>query len=73
VSLAHIGPSRSSDGTSISASDRCSESRCWRWDVAPDTALNLLYWNQVAVVLIANLVVLTLAEILVTLFRVRIR
>jgi phosphonate transport system permease protein len=40
--------------------------------VALDTALNLLYWDQVAVVLIAIFVVVILAEILVTFVRARI-
>ena len=39
--------------------------------VALDTALNLLYWDQVAVVLIAIFVVVILAEILVTVVRAR--
>jgi phosphonate transport system permease protein len=34
--------------------------------VALDTALNLLYWDQVAVVLIAIFIVVVLAEIIVT-------
>ncbi len=37
--------------------------------VALDTALNLLYWDQVAVVLIAIFVVVIFAEILVTMIR----
>jgi phosphonate transport system permease protein len=40
--------------------------------VALDTAMNLLYWDQVAVVLIAIFAVVILAEILVTLVRSRI-
>jgi phosphonate transport system permease protein len=40
--------------------------------VALDTALNLLYWDQVAVVLIAIFAVVVLAEILVTIVRSRI-
>ena len=40
--------------------------------VALDTALNLLYWDQVAVVLIAILIVVILAEIIVTVARNRI-
>ena len=40
--------------------------------VALDTALNLLYWDQVAVVLIAIFVVVILAEIVVTALRARI-
>jgi phosphonate transport system permease protein len=40
--------------------------------VALETALNLLYWDQVAVVLIAIFVVVILAEILVTQVRTRI-
>ena len=40
--------------------------------VALDTALNLLYWDQVAVVLIAIFAVVILAEILVTVVRSRI-
>jgi phosphonate transport system permease protein len=39
--------------------------------VALDTALNLLYWDQVAVVLIAIFVVVIFAEVLVTLIRAR--
>lgn len=39
--------------------------------VALDTALNLLYWDQVAVVLIAIFIVVILAEILVTMVRAR--
>jgi phosphonate transport system permease protein len=39
--------------------------------VALDTAMNLLYWDQVAVVLIAIFVVVILAEILVTVVRAR--
>lgn len=39
--------------------------------VALDTALNLLYWDQVAVVLIAIFVVVVLAEIVVTSVRAR--
>jgi phosphonate transport system permease protein len=39
--------------------------------VALDTALNLLYWDQVAVVLIAIFIVVVLAEILVTMVRAR--
>jgi len=40
--------------------------------VVLDTALNLLYWDQVAVVLIAIFAVVILAEILVTVVRARI-
>ena len=40
--------------------------------VALDTALNLLYWDQVAVVLLAIFVVVILAEIIVTTARARI-
>ena len=40
--------------------------------VALDTAMNLLYWDQVAVVLIAIFAVVVLAEILVTIVRSRI-
>src|ERR1700733_15713558 len=40
--------------------------------VALDTALNLLYWDQVAVVLIAIFIVVILAEIVVTIVRSRI-
>jgi phosphonate transport system permease protein len=40
--------------------------------VALDTALNLLYWDQVAVVLIAIFAVVILAEIVVTVVRARI-
>jgi phosphonate transport system permease protein len=40
--------------------------------VALDTALNLLYWDQVAVVLIAIFVIVILAEVLVTMIRSRI-
>jgi phosphonate transport system permease protein len=40
--------------------------------VALDTALNLLYWDQVAVVLIAIFFVVILTEILVTILRTRI-
>jgi phosphonate transport system permease protein len=40
--------------------------------VALDTAMNLLYWDQVAVVLIAIFAVVILAEILVTVVRSRI-
>jgi phosphonate transport system permease protein len=40
--------------------------------VALDTALNLLYWDQVAVVLIAIFAVVILAEIIVTAIRARI-
>jgi phosphonate transport system permease protein len=40
--------------------------------VALDTALNLLYWDQVAVVLIAIFIVVILAEIIVTVVRNRI-
>ena len=40
--------------------------------VALDTALNLLYWDQVAVVLIAIFIVVILAEIIVTAVRSRI-
>jgi phosphonate transport system permease protein len=40
--------------------------------VALDTAMNLLYWDQVAVVLIAIFAVVILAEILVTIVRSRI-
>jgi phosphonate transport system permease protein len=40
--------------------------------VALETALNLLYWDQVAVVLIAIFIVVILAEILVTQVRARI-
>ena len=40
--------------------------------VALDTALNLLYWDQVAVVLAAIFVVVVLAEVAVTLVRDRI-
>jgi phosphonate transport system permease protein len=40
--------------------------------VALDTALNLLYWDQVAVVLIAIFLVVILAEIVVTTVRSRI-
>jgi phosphonate transport system permease protein len=39
--------------------------------VALDTALNLLYWDQVAVVLVAIFIVVILAEILVTIVRAR--
>ena len=39
--------------------------------VALDTALNLHYWDQVAVVLIAILAVVILAEVLVTMVRAR--
>ena len=40
--------------------------------VALDTALNLLYWDQVAVVPLAIFIVVILAEILVTIARARI-
>jgi phosphonate transport system permease protein len=40
--------------------------------VALDTALNLLYWDQVAVVLIAIFATVIVAEILVTAIRARI-
>ena len=40
--------------------------------VALDTALNLLYWDQVAVVLIAIFIVVILAEIIVTTVRARV-
>ena len=40
--------------------------------VALDTALNLLYWDQVAVVLLAIFVVVILAEIVVTAVRARV-
>jgi phosphonate transport system permease protein len=40
--------------------------------VALDTALNLLYWDQVAVVLIAIFLVVILAEVVVTTIRSRI-
>ena len=40
--------------------------------VALDTALNLLYWDQVAVVLLAIFIVVMLAEIVVTTVRTRI-
>src|SRR3954447_14052677 len=40
--------------------------------VALDTAMNLLYWDQVAVVLIAIFAVVILAEIVVTVVRSRI-
>jgi phosphonate transport system permease protein len=40
--------------------------------VALDTALNLLYWDQVAVVLLAIFIVVILAEVVVTTVRTRI-
>ena len=40
--------------------------------VALDTALNLLYWDQVAIVLLAIFIVVILAEIIVTTVRARI-
>ena len=40
--------------------------------VALDTALNLLYWDQVAVVLIAIFAAVVLAEVVVTTIRARI-
>ena len=40
--------------------------------VALDTALNLLYWDQVSVVLAAIFVVVILAEIVVTTVRARV-
>jgi phosphonate transport system permease protein len=40
--------------------------------VALDTALNLLYWDQVAVVLVAIFIVVILAEIIVTAVRARV-
>ena len=40
--------------------------------VALDTALNLLYWDQVAVVLLAIFVVVILAEIIVTTVRAKV-
>ena len=40
--------------------------------VTPDTALNLLYWDQVSVVQLAILVVVILAKIIVTIVRRRI-
>ena len=40
--------------------------------VALDTALNLLYWDQVSVVLFAIFVVVILAEVIVTMVRARI-
>ena len=41
-------------------------------DNALDTALNLLYWDPVAVVLLAILAVVVLAEIIVTTVRSRV-
>jgi ABC-type phosphate/phosphonate transport system permease subunit len=40
--------------------------------VALDTALNLLYWDQVAVVLLAIFIVVILAEIIVTVVRAKV-
>ena len=40
--------------------------------VALDTALNLLYWDQVAVVLVAIFIVVIVAEIIVTTVRARV-